>query len=453
MNTVLLFIVVLGPLIFFHELGHFLVARLFGVGVEKFSLGFGPRILGKKIGRTDYRLSLIPLGGFVKMVGDEPDSDLSPEDIPYSFTHKHVAKRSLIVFAGPFFNAVLALIIFMVIFYFIGISSIRPVIKNIDADSHAEKAGLQIDDRIVSIDNKTVESWRDINTIFSQSKGAAVNLQIMRQAEALQVELVPQKAAYIDVYRDEIAYFDFGIAGRPQPSAIIGAVLDKTPAYEAGLLEGDVIISIDGRPIRFWKEMQKIVTGSDGKKLHFKVKRQNETLDVQITPQLVKDRDINGISSENYRIGIARPPDVVPDVDKITIKLGFLESFQQSVRIIVEITNSLFDFIKKAFKGKVSREMVGGPIRIAQMAHQSAQMGLIAFFSFVAAISLQLAILNLLPIPVLDGGHLLFYGIEAIKRGPLSVRARETAQQVGLFLLLLLMIFVLYNDIEFTWFN
>jgi regulator of sigma E protease len=197
--------------------------------------------------------------------------------------------------------------------------------------------------------------------------------------------------------------------------------------------------------------MQEIVTGSEGKTLRFGVQRDNQTVTVDITPELVKDRNLTGVSSKNYRIGI-RPPELVPQEDKITIKLSLTESIAQSFRILAQVTGSFFDFIKNAFKGKVSRELVGGPIRIAQMAQQSAEMGIVELFSFVAAISLQLAILNLLPIPVLDGGHLLFYSIEAIKRGPLSARAMETAQQVGLFLLLFLMIFVIYNDVEFTFF-
>ncbi|MGD9367619.1 MAG: RIP metalloprotease RseP [Desulfobacteraceae bacterium] len=452
MNTALLFVLVLGPLIFFHELGHFLVARLFGVGVEKFSLGFGPRIFGKKIGRTDYRISLIPLGGYVKMVGDEPSAELPPEDIPFSFTHKHVAKRSLIVFAGPFANALLALLIFIFILYFAGIASIRPVIRDIDDNGPAEQAGVRLNDQIVAIDAKPVNSWRDINDILDENRGETAKFQIQRQGETLTLELVPQKAVYTNVYGDEVPYFEFGISGVAEPLAFVGEVIEKMPADMAGLKEGDQIISIDGLPIHNWKEMQKIVAGSKGKMLRFGVRRQNETLELEITPHLVKDRSLSGISSKNYRIGI-RPPDLVPDEDKITIELNLIQSVSHSFKIIVQVTQSFFDFIKKAFQGKVSRELVGGPIRIAQMAQQSAEMGLVELFSFVAAISLQLAILNLLPIPVLDGGHLLFYGIEAVKRGPLSTRARETAQQIGLFLLLLLMVFVLYNDIEFTWFN
>lgn len=452
MNTVLLFIVVLGPLIFFHELGHFLVARLFGVGVEKFSLGFGPRILGKKVGRTDYRLSLIPLGGYVKMVGDEPDSKLPPEDLPFSFTHKHVAKRSLIVFAGPFFNAVLALIIFCSILYFNGIESIKPVIRKIDANSPAEQAGLQVADRIVAIDGVPVASWHDVGDIFDASSGEIIKFDIIRDQAPLQVQLQPKRAVYNNVYGEEVPYYEFGISGIPEAMAIVGIVMEEMPAGIAGLKAGDRILAIDGKEVTYWKEMQEIVTASEGKTMNFKVLRHEDTLEIEITPELVKDRNLMGISTKNYRIGIQRY-DPVLEEDKMNIELTLGQSLGRSFGILGQVTNAFFDFLKNAFKGKVSRELVGGPIRIAQMAQQSAQMGMVQLFSFVAAISLQLAILNLLPIPVLDGGHLLFYGIEAIKRGPLSVRARETAQQIGLFLLLLLMVFVVYNDIEFTWFN
>jgi regulator of sigma E protease len=247
MNTILLFIVVLGPLIFFHELGHFLVARFFGVGVEKFSFGFGPRIIGKKIGRTDYRISLIPLGGFVKMVGDEPNSELPPEDISLSFTNKHVAKRSLIVFAGPFFNILLSLAIFWCILYFHGIASIQPVVRNIDPDSPAAQTSLKIGDRIEAVDQTPVASWRDINTVFDASIGEPIILHIIHRGETRQVELVPQKAVYTDVFGDDISYFDFGISGVAEPLAIVGEVMEDMPASEAGLQKWDRIISIDGQ--------------------------------------------------------------------------------------------------------------------------------------------------------------------------------------------------------------
>ncbi len=450
MNTVFLFAIVLGGLIFFHELGHFLVARIFGVGVEKFSLGFGPRILGKTVGRTDYRLSLIPLGGYVKMVGDEPDSELPAEDIPFSFTHQSVLKRGFIVAAGPLFNALLALIIFFCIFYFVGVSSIRPVIRNIDSGSPAEKAGIKIDDLILEIDHKPIGSWRGIIDALDRNQGEALDFLIRRDGENLTIRVLPQEAFYKDVYGDEIAYYDIGISGIAEPPAVVGEVSGKLPAFKAGVKKGDRIIAIDGRPISYWKEIQEIVTGSKGEALVFEILRGDRTIEIKITPELVKDRNLAGISSKNYRIGIARP-EVVPEKDKIILKQGFFESIQQSSKLIGNVTLTFFEFLKKAFQGKVSRELVGGPIRIAQMAQQSAQMGLVELLSFVASISLQLAILNLFPIPVLDGGHLFFFFIEGLLRRPVNKRMRETAQQIGLFILLLLMIFVVYNDIDLTW--
>jgi regulator of sigma E protease len=456
MNTVLLFIVVLGPLIFFHEFGHFLMAKLFGVGVERFSLGFGPRLIGKKFGRTDYRLSLIPLGGYVKMVGEEPDAELPPEDLPFSFTHKHVFKRSLIVFAGPFFNALLALMIFFAISYFHGIDTIIPVIREVDANSPAEQVGIHPNDRIISIDGTPVASWYDINAIFDESTGASTNLDIVRNGTPMRMAVTPKKEVTTDLYGNAVTYYSFGISGMAKPLPIVGKVEKKMPALAAGLKAGDRIVSIDGHPIEYWEQMHKIITGSKGKTLHFKVQRQSEgqseVLAFDIAPEKVKDRNFLGISSENYRIGIA-PPDLVPDSDKMTLPLDMGASLKHGVYYFGQVTNAFIDFLKNAVRGKVSRKLVGGPIRIAFMAQQSAHMGMTQLFFFVAAISLQLGLLNLLPIPVLDGGHLLFYCIEAIKRGPLSVQTRERAQQVGLFLLLLLMTFVICNDIELSWFN
>ncbi len=450
MNTFLLFIVVLGPLIFFHELGHFIVARLFGVGVERFSLGFGPRLFGRTVGRTDYRVSLIPLGGYVKMVGDEPDADLPPEDLPYSFTHKPVLQRSLIVTAGPVANALLAFLIFVCMIYFVGITSIRPYVRKVEAGSAAEQAGVRLDDRLLAIDDRPVTSWRDINAILDANQAAPVRIAIDRQGERLDLVVKPKSATYTNLYNEEVTYYDLGIAGVADPAAVVGTAVEGMPAAMAGLRSGDRIVAIDGRPITYWREMQEIVTGSEGRAMQFSIGRGDERLDIEITPVMDKGRNLAGIRTENFRIGITRP-DLVPPEDKIVLKVGFLQSMEQSAALIWKVAGSFFDFLGKLFQGKVSRELVGGPIRIAQMAQQSAQMGMMELFSFVAAISLQLAVLNLLPIPVLDGGHLLFYGIEAAMRKPVNRRMRETAQQVGLFLLLLLMVFVVYNDIDLTW--
>jgi regulator of sigma E protease len=390
------------------------------------------------------------------MVGEEPDAELPPEDLPFSFTHKHVFKRSVIVFAGPFFNALLALMIFFSISYFHGIDTIIPVIRKIEAKSPAEQAGIQPNDRIVSIDGTPVASWYDINAILDESTGASINLDIVRNGTPMQIGLTPKKEVTTNLYGDEVTYYLFGMSGLAKPLPIIGKVEQKMPALAAGLKAGDRIVSIDGHPIEYWEQMHKIIADSKGKTVHIEVQRpsegQSEALAFDIAPKMVKDRNLLGISSKNYRIGIA-PTDLVPDHDKMTISFDLGESLKHGFGYFGQVTNAFIDFLKNAVRGKVSRKLVGGPIRIAFMAQQSANMGLTQLFFFVAAISLQLGLLNLLPIPVLDGGHLLFYCIEVIKRGPLSVQARERAQQVGLFLLLLLMAFVICNDIELSWFN
>ena len=347
-TNIFAFIIVLGVLIFFHEFGHFLIARLFGVGVEKFSLGFGPRLLGKKIGITDYRLSAIPLGGYVKMVGEEPDVEIASEDIPVSFTHKHVFKRMLIVAAGPVFNVLLAIIIFFGIFAYSGISVLKPS---------------------------------------------------------------------------------------------IGVVKEGSPAYEAGLKKGDLITAINGTGITSWEEMAEIINASKGSAIEVSVRREESDLVYSIAPKLVKIKNIFGEETPRYIIGIS-------DSREFYFKdLNLFQAFSESLLQTYRVTELMVVIIAKLITGDISTDTLGGPIMIAQMAGDSAKAGIGSLISFIALISINLAIINLLPIPVLDGGHLLFFSIEAIKGSPVSIKVREVAQQIGLFLLIMLMILVFYNDI------
>ena len=348
MTTLIAFIIVLGVLVFFHELGHFLLARLCGVGVEKFSLGFGPRILGKTIGRTDYRISAIPLGGYVKMVGEEPDAEIDEKDIPYSFTHKNVYQRMLIVAAGPLFNVFLAILIYFFFFQVYGDIKIEPV---------------------------------------------------------------------------------------------VGGFLENSPALEAGLEKGDRILSINGKTIDTFDSMILIVAQSSGDPLAFKVKRGTSELDLSITPAKVV-REIFGEDVDTYMVGISNSQDHVHFV-----KLNSVEAFVQSISQTWMITRTTFLGIGQMIKGEISPKTLGGPIMIAKMAGDQAKRGPLNLIYFIAFISINLAILNILPIPILDGGHLLFYTIEAVTGTPISLRAREIAQQIGLVILLFLIIFVFYNDI------
>ena len=352
--NILSFIVVLGVLIFFHELGHFIFARIFGVGVEKFSLGFGPKLLSKTVGMTEYRLSAIPLGGYVKMVGEEPGADLDPAEISISFTHKHVLKRIMIVAAGPFFNLLLAVLIFFGLFWSSGTYTVAPTVGEVGAGSPAEKAGLRPGDTIVSINGKRVSEWDEMARLIVDSGGAALTVDFRREGEILTREIVPETRKMTNIFGEEIQ-----------------------------------------RPV----------------------------------------------------IGITASGDVTP------VPLNMFESAYESVVQTYRIAELTVVSIVKLIQGRVSPKTLGGPIMIAQMSGQQAKEGLANLVFFIALISINLGILNFLPIPVLDGGHLLFFLIELIIRRPVNIRVREIAQQVGLFILILLMVYVFYNDLARIFFS
>ncbi len=353
-NSVFAFIIVLGILIFFHELGHFLIARLFGVGVEKFSLGFGPRLIGRKIGLTDYRLSLVPLGGYVKMVGEEPGEEIDPTLLPLSFTHKHVLKRMCIVFAGPLFNILLAVIIFFLIAYAVGTLILKPS---------------------------------------------------------------------------------------------VGMVKDASPAYEAGFRVGDLITAIDGVPVETWEEMADRITHSMGKPLDITVARPEGDVQLRVVPVLTTTKNLLGEEIKRYVIGIGTAGETY------SRELNLFQAAGESLRQTYSIVELMVVVVAKLLTGGLSMDAVGGPIMIAQMAGDQAKAGIVSLFQFIGVISVNLAVINLLPIPVLDGGHLLFFVIEAIKRRPVNIKVREIAQQIGMVILIMLMVLVFYNDITRLFFS
>jgi regulator of sigma E protease len=341
-------VVLLGVLIFVHELGHFLMAKRAGVGVLKFSLGFGPRIIGRKIGETEYLLSLIPLGGYVKLLGESSDEELPEEDKARSFLKQTVWKRILIVGAGPVFNLLLALVTF-----------------------------------------------------------AFVNM-----------------------------------IGLPVLTTEIGSLQSDSAAIESGMKMGDRIIVIDGKSLTKWDEISEIVTKSKGRPLRVKVRRDTITLDITVTPRSMKTRNLFGEEVESYKIGISPSPHTV--IERRNPISAFGEGFRQTWIISKLTVISIY----KLFQGVISPKTLGGPILIAQIAGAQAKEGMVHFLLFMALLSINLAILNLLPIPILDGGHLLFYGIEMFTGREINVRWREMAQQIGFVLLSLLMIFVFLMDIE-----
>jgi regulator of sigma E protease len=350
-------IILLGILIFAHEFGHFLVAKYSGVGVLKFSLGFGPKLVGKKIGETEYLISWVPLGGYVKLLGETENEELAEKDEKRSFLKQPVWKKAAIVAAGPIFNFLLAIVIFTIVY----------------------------------------------------------------------------------------------MAGVPTLTTYINGVPEGTPAFEAGIREGDVITAIDGRTITRWEEIKEIISKSDGSELRLTITRGGESIDVPLKPRLYKDKNIFGEEIDSYKIGVSPSLDHTV-VERMNPFLAVWSSLKQTWFISKLTVLS----VVKIFEGVVSPKTLGGPIMIAQIAGAQVKEGIVPFVLFMALLSINLAILNLLPIPILDGGHLLFFFVEAVTGREINIKWREMAQQVGLVILIALTIFVFIMDIErlnIKWFD
>ncbi len=338
-------IILFGFLIFIHELGHFLAAKLSGVKVLKFSIGFGPRLIGRKIGETEYLLSAIPLGGYVKMYGEDVGEEAIDEK--RSFKHQPVHKKIFIVLAGPLFNILGAIFLFWIIF----------------------------------------------------------------------------------------------VHGVPVLKPVIGEVMEKSPAQLSGLQKGDKILEIEGQKINNWFEMATFIQQNPGKDLNFKIEREGRTLEIKIKPEAKETKNLFGEKISVGQVGIK------PAEEFFIQKENPINAFYKSIEKCYEIVELTYLTIVKIFQRVVSTEVIGGPILIFQAAGKTAEQGLISFLSFAAIISINLGILNLLPIPVLDGGHILFFLIEGIRRKPLSEKFIAISQKVGVAFLIALMMLAFYNDI------
>ena len=347
-HSAIAFIIVIGILVFIHEFGHFIAARLCGVGVEVFSLGFGPKILKKRIGRTQYCLAAIPLGGYVKMVGEEPGADIDLDDVDASFTHKSLLQKFIIVAAGPFFNFLLAIFIFYVLYQFSGVYFAKPIVGEVMEDSPAIAAGIKARDVIKEINQIKIESFEDISRIIGASKGEQLDIIIERDGRFKSLMLFPVQKPGKNVFGEEIKKYVIGIVG-------------------AG-----------------------------------------ESMHKRLNPFAAMGRSLK----DTYGL----------------IKLTLLS-------------------VVKMISGSVSADNLGGPLMIAQMAGEQAKAGVMNFAWFIALLSVNLGIINLFPIPVLDGGHLLFFGIEAVTGKSVSDKLREKLTQFGAAALVALMVFVFYNDI------
>jgi len=349
--TIIATIIVLGVLIFVHELGHFLVAKLSRVGVLTFSLGFGPKLFGRKVGETQYQVSAVPLGGYVKMIGEEPGEKIPPELLSKSFSAQPVGRRLGIVFAGPFFNFLFAVVAFAVAFV-VGLPSLLPE---------------------------------------------------------------------------------------------VGEVTPDFPAYQAGLQPGDRILEVNGSPVKRWEDLAKVIHESSDRPLQLKVEREQKAFAVSVTPQVSTQKNLFG---DDVRVGlIGIKPSGNTFIERADPFTAVYRAVLQSWRVTELTVLSIY----KIIEGKISAKTIGGPILIAQLAGQQAKAGILSLVIFMAVISINLVILNILPIPVLDGWHILIFLLEAVIGRPVSLKIRERAQQIGVFIIIFIMLLVFYNDITRIW--
>lgn len=426
-TTIISFILVLGLLILVHELGHFLVAKKLDVKVEKFSIGFGPKIIAFTRGETEYMISVFPLGGYVKMKGEEPGEAL--ENDPREFASKPVAQRMAIIIAGPLMNLLLTFLLLPLVFM-IGVNVPAYLQEEVKigwvmAGSPAVDAGIKPGDIIRKIDGNEVTSWEKAMTIITSSPGNKLSVEIVRDGLPRRLDLVPHTQENNGA----------GYAGIVHPmEARVGEIRPGLPASRAGLVKRDLILAINGRQVSHWIEMSNIIQETGEKEVTLSVLREGKILEVKLKPVVDEEskRTIIGITrSEPMRL----------------VKYGLSGAIKEGMLKAAELTSLTLDILKKLFTFNLSIKSLGGPIMIAQATGAAAESGLSDLIYLMAFISLQLGVLNLLPIPVLDGGHVFFLLAEMALRRPVSTKAREIAQQIGFVILITLMLIVSYNDV------
>ena len=431
-------IVLLGILIFVHELGHFLFAKKLGVRVLKFSLGFGPKLIGRKYGDTEYLVSAVPLGGYVKMLGEEPGDELKEEDKPFAYNYQPVWKRFLIVFSGPVFNLFFAAAIFFVVFLS-GVPVPKPYAGKVMENSPAAAAGLITGDRITAINGKTVSGWDDIDVSVNESRGEKLLFKIEREGKIIELPITPEKKTGKNIFGENTEVMDIGIMPLLYPE--VGEVIKNAVAEKAGIKKGDRIVEIEGASIKTWHDMTSIIHGSPEKPLRLKIKRDENFLELTVTPGKKTLKYPDGSEKQIGLIGIG------PAGNNVIKKYNPFEAASLGAKRTWDMVVLTVVGIVKLIQRIIPADTLGGPIMIFQMAGQQASLGVMNFFLFMAVISINLGVLNLLPIPILDGGHILFLGIEAVRRKPLSEKVMMIAQRIGLAIIITLMVFAFYNDI------
>ena len=425
MNTLFAFLFVLGVLVFVHELGHFLAARRLGVRVLTFSLGFGPKIAKVRRGDTEYCISVIPLGGYVKMAGENPDDPRTGR--PDEFLSKTKWERFQILIMGPAMNIILAVVVMAIVLAQGAEVPIYqdqpPVVGAVAPGSPAERAGIQRGDRILTVAGDEVDTWDDLFLAVGTRPDREVALTLLRNGARQSISLRTESETR----------FEIGNIGvLPDINPIVASVIAGRPAEKAGLKAGDVVLAVNGERMVTRTQFIEAVSRNGEREIELTIEREEQQLRIRATPYKEGDRGMLGLY-------VTEPTR--------SFTPGPLEAIQLSVKRNIEFGGLIFKTLGGLFVGETSPRQLMGPVAIAQLSGESAQAGWIALFTLMASISLNLGLLNLLPIPVLDGGHILIMALEGVARRDFSMAVKEKMLLAGFVLLMMLMVTVIYNDL------
>jgi len=445
-STLIAFVVALGSLIVFHELGHYLVARLCKVKVLRFSLGFGRVLWRRKFGadQTEWAISAFPLGGYVKML-DEREGPVTREELHRAFNRQTVAKRFIIVLEGPVANFLLAILLYWILFLH-GVPGVRPVVGEPLPGTPAAQAQIAPGELIARVDEVPVPTWQELRWVLLDRalRKATVQLELHSERGDIRFQRLDLSSIGPDKIDTDLIQAIGLTRYQPPLKPVIGRLIAGGAGERDGLMEGDQVLEIDGRAIAGWEELVASVTAAPGRALQFNVLRAGTAQHVVVTPESKHEG-----GKTLGRIGAA------PKIDEAALKrlmtevhYGALESIAKAAQRTWEVSTFTLMMLGKMIIGDVSLKNLSGPITIADYAGQSAQLGWLPYLSFLALISISLGVLNLMPVPLLDGGHLMYYVAEIVKGSPVSERVMEVGQQVGMVLLFSLMAFALYNDIN-----
>jgi len=432
------FLVAVFILVTFHELGHFSVARLLGVGVSKFSIGFGKTLYSFRSRRssTEYVLGVLPFGGYVKFI-DEREDDVDPRDLPRAFNRQNLWVRTAVVIAGPGANFILAIFFYWLVFG-IGVPGVEPVIGYIEPGSSAEVVGLQRGDRIARINGRNVRSWGEHRYYLLNQVEAGETLTFTVVTRAGQNKTVSIESSELQSGRLNPLVLEEQIGILPRLAPIVGTLIAGEVADAAGIKVNDQFMTIDGIAIDGWRDVVKTISSRPNQTIRLSILRNGALKTIVVVPKA-----IHSLDSVVGRIGVGPANHV-----NVVVRLGAGEAITRAVEATWLLSKLTVGMIVQMVQGKESTKNIGGPLSIAKYAGASAEYGFTAFLTFLAILSISLGILNLLPIPVLDGGHLVYFIIEGIKGGPVSEAFMYRSQQLGFAVLAVLISFALYNDVH-----